>query len=265
MTIFKNIWCTGWHCVSCGACGTYPRHNGVLRFALAQALTGSMHYANYTEDPSSLRLGPGQHVDARLSNDFTTLGVFHGHPRETRPLCIDVGISSGGALTNVNTSDLNDACLKHLRAMEERKQSKYGDAATESGARFVPVVFSAQGAWGERWTNEPHLRWLQDEMKRVEESSDPWENEWTVHRQAREIATLIGCEIARQNGRMIERVLQYQRQHNREARHSMQAWQWGDSIDYARMSGLEHERHRMIADYRQAKLIAGHRRRRFLH
>ena len=83
--------------------------------------------------------------------------------------------------------------------MEERKQSRYGHAATESGARFVPVVFSAQGAWGERWMNELYLPWLQDEMTRVEESSYPWENEWTVHRQAREIATLIGsrCEITR--------------------------------------------------------------------
>ena len=61
-----------------------------------------------------------------------------------------------------------------------------------------------------------------------------------MHRQAREIATLIGCEIARQNGRMIERVLQYQRQHNREVQHSMQARQWGESTNYALMSDLEH-------------------------
>ena len=87
------------------------------------------------------------------------------------------------------------------------------------------------------------------------------ENEWPVHRRVREMATLLGCEIARQNGQMVERVVNYQQRHSNKSRYSMRAWQWGEAIDYSLMSRLADTRRDMIAGYRREKSIAGHRRR----
>jgi hypothetical protein len=164
-------------------------------------------------------------------------------------------------VSNINNSALNERVHRHIRSAEEKKQEKYGDAAKRRGAHFVPAVFSAQGGWGERWTKELYLPWLDDEIERVKLSPDPWENEWSVHRRVREMATLLGCEIARQNGQMVERVVNYQQRHSNKSRYSMRAWQWGEAIDYSLMSRLADTRRDMIADYRREKSIAGRRRR----
>ena len=139
---------------TCTAAGLYRRHNDFLRFALARALLDYMGWAHFTEDPSCLKLGPGQHVDGcitQLAGDYSCLGVFRGHRRFTCPVLLDVGIVSGGCVSNINNSALNERVHRHIRSAEEKKQEKYGDAAKRRGAHFVPAVFSAQGGWGERY------------------------------------------------------------------------------------------------------------------
>jgi len=97
--------------------------------------------------------------------------------------------------------------------------------------------------------------WKQHRLAEVRLSDDPWENEWTEHREARQIAFILGCEIARQNGRMVERTLDSQRSHTRDTPYSMRAWRWGEDVDYTLMRSLDTERQEMIASYKAPKAV----------
>ena len=109
------------------------------------------------------------------------------------------------------------------------------------------MVFGSDGSFGELFINKLLKPWETRRLAEVNLSEGPWENEWTVHREARQIALTLGCEIARQNGRMVEQTLDFHRKHNRSQPHSMQAWQWGQDVDYELMARLDTTRQGMIS------------------
>lgn len=142
-----------------------------------------------------------------------------------------------------------------LKQAEERKLKDYKSTAEAAGLEFLPLVFGSDGSFGELFINKLLKPWEQRRLAEVNLSEDPWENEWTVHREARQIALTLGCEIARQNGRMVEQTLDFHRKHNRSQPHSMQAWQWGQDVDYERMTRLDTTRQDMIADYKKSRAV----------
>ena len=142
-----------------------------------------------------------------------------------------------------------------LKQAEERKLKNYKSTAEAAGLEFLPLVFGSGGSFGELFINKLLKPWEQRRLAEVRLSEDPWENEWTVHREARQIALTLGCEIARQNGRMVEQTLGFHRKHNRSEPHSMQAWQWGQDMSTTSVARLDTTRREMIADYKKSRAV----------
>ena len=251
----KYFWSTCAHILGCVK--KLMRHNAVLRTAIKFILLNYFGFTSWTEDLTALAMGFGRHADAQLTfgSDYHCMSVVSGHVDRTRPLLIDISIVNTGCPTNVNNANFNGRSHSMLKQAEERKLKDYKSTAEAAGLEFLPLVFGSDGSFGELFINKLLKPWETRRLAEVNLSEDPWENEWTVHREARQIALTLGCEIARQNGRMVEQTLDFHRKHNRSQPHSMQAWQWGQDVDYERMTRLDTTRQDMIADYKKSRAV----------
>ena len=251
----EYFWSTCAHILGCVK--KFMRHNAVLRSAIKEVLLHYFGFTSWTEDLSALAVGFGKHADAQLTfnSDYQCMSIVSGQTDRTRPLLIDISIVNTGCITNVDRAKYTDGLRSMLRQAEEKKLKHYKNTAEAAGLEFLPLVFGSDGSFGELFVSKLLNPWKQRRLAEVLHSPDPWENEWTVHREAKQIALTIGCEIARQNGRMVEQTLDFHRKHTRSEPYSMQAWLWGEDVDYDRMERLDSTRQDMIADYKTSRAV----------
>ena len=242
------FWSTCSHILGC--VHKTMRHNAILLSALKRVFLDFFGFVSMTTDVAALAMGLGKHADAQVQTDhYSFMAVLSGQKDRNRSLLIDLTIVNTGCTTNVNSTE------DMLEQAAERKLQKYGPTAEAAGLDFLPIVFGSDGSFGRHFVQMLLNPWKQRRLSEVRLSDDPWENEWTVHREARQIAFILGCEIARQNGRMVERTLDSQRSHTRDTPYSMRAWRWGEDVDYTLMRSLDTERQEMIASYKASKAV----------